>query len=31
MAVYDEQVKQRIFAKIGVEQQTPSKQPPVGQ
>ena len=25
--VYDEQVKQRIFVKIGVEQQTPSKQP----
>lgn len=29
--VYDEQVKQRIFGKIGVEQQTPSKQNPVGQ
>lgn len=29
--VYDEQVKQRIFAKIGVEQQTSSKQTTVGQ
>lgn len=29
--VYDEQVKQRIFAKIGVEQQTPGKQASVGQ